>query len=146
MIHDLNHRGAVLSVAMSSTGEQCFSGGVDGTIQCWNTPNPNIDPYDSYGNSLVGFAVIWGFSNQIMMNWVLLYYFSHRPVCAARSPERTHRLCLGFGVQQRTPAPPLLLRGWDGETVGRQHHLTRPRSIQRKQKYWLYSSCLSSFF
>lgn len=35
---------------MSSTGEQCFSGGVDGTIQCWNTPNPNIDPYDSYGN------------------------------------------------------------------------------------------------
>lgn len=43
-------RGAVLSVVMSSTGEQCFSGGVDGTIQCWNTPNPNIDPYDSYGN------------------------------------------------------------------------------------------------
>lgn len=46
---DSNHRGAVLSVVMSSTGEQCFSGGVDGTIQCWNTPNPNIDPYDSYG-------------------------------------------------------------------------------------------------
>lgn len=43
-------RGAVLSVVMSSTGEQCFSGGVDGTIQCWNTPSPNIDPYDSYGN------------------------------------------------------------------------------------------------
>lgn len=36
---------------MSNTGEQCFSGGVDGTIQCWNTPNPNIDPYDSYGKS-----------------------------------------------------------------------------------------------
>lgn len=68
MIHDLHHRGAVLSVAMSSTGEQCFSGGVDGTIQCWNTPNPNIDPYDSYGNSLVGFVVIWGFSNQITMS------------------------------------------------------------------------------
>lgn len=39
-----------MSVVMSSTGEQCFSGGVDGTIQCWNTPSPNIDPYDSYGN------------------------------------------------------------------------------------------------
>lgn len=38
---------------MSSSGEQCFSGGVDGTIQCWNTPNPNIDPYDSYGNGAV---------------------------------------------------------------------------------------------
>lgn len=41
--------GAVLCVTMSSSGEQCFSGGVDGTIQSWNTPNPNIDPYDSYG-------------------------------------------------------------------------------------------------
>lgn len=38
---------------MSSTGEQCFSGGVDGTIQCWNTPSPNIDPYDSYGNGVL---------------------------------------------------------------------------------------------
>lgn len=49
-------RGAVLSVVMSSTGEQCFSGGVDGTIQCWNTPSPNIDPYDSYGNGVLAAA------------------------------------------------------------------------------------------
>lgn len=55
--HYLNHRGAVLSVVMSSTGEHCFSGGVDGTIQCWNTPNPNIDPYDSYGNSVNAFLL-----------------------------------------------------------------------------------------
>lgn len=34
---------------MSSSGEQCFSGGVDGTIQSWNMPNANVDPYDSYG-------------------------------------------------------------------------------------------------
>lgn len=52
------HRGAVLSVVMSSTGEQCFSGGVDGTIQCWNTPNPNIDPYDSYGNNFMKSCVM----------------------------------------------------------------------------------------
>lgn len=57
--HYLVHRGAVLSVVMSSTGEQCFSGGVDGTIQCWNTPNPNIDPYDSYGNSIMRFVRIF---------------------------------------------------------------------------------------
>lgn len=43
--------GAVLCVTMSSSGEQCFSGGVDGTIQSWNTPEPNTDPYDSYGTS-----------------------------------------------------------------------------------------------
>uniref|UniRef100_A0AAY4ENL1 Striatin N-terminal domain-containing protein n=1 Tax=Denticeps clupeoides TaxID=299321 RepID=A0AAY4ENL1_9TELE len=42
------HRGAVLCVVMTSNGDQCFSGGVDGTIQSWNTPNPYIDPYDSY--------------------------------------------------------------------------------------------------
>lgn len=41
--------GAVLCVTMTSNGEQCFSGGVDGNIQSWNLPNPNIDPYDSYG-------------------------------------------------------------------------------------------------
>lgn len=39
----------MLCVVMSTSGDQCFSGGVDGTIQSWNTPNPNIDPYDSYG-------------------------------------------------------------------------------------------------
>lgn len=36
---------------MSSSGEQCFSGGVDGTIQSWNTPDPSTDPYDPYGTS-----------------------------------------------------------------------------------------------
>lgn len=39
----------MLCVVMSSNGEQCYSGGIDGLIQGWNTTNPNIDPYDSYG-------------------------------------------------------------------------------------------------
>lgn len=43
------HAGPVLCLAMSATGEQCFSGGLDGTLQCWNIPGSNIDPYDSYG-------------------------------------------------------------------------------------------------
>ena len=43
------HTGPVLCLAMSSTGEQCYSGGLDGRIYCWNLPNPNIDPYDSFG-------------------------------------------------------------------------------------------------
>uniref|UniRef100_A0A2K6GU51 Striatin n=1 Tax=Propithecus coquereli TaxID=379532 RepID=A0A2K6GU51_PROCO len=45
------HKGPVLCVVMSSDGEQCYSGGTDGLIQGWNTTNPNIDPYDSYGIS-----------------------------------------------------------------------------------------------
>jgi len=43
------HEGPVLSLAMSPTGESCYSGGMDGTICCWNIPNSNIDPYDSFG-------------------------------------------------------------------------------------------------
>uniref|UniRef100_A0A8C7PBK3 Striatin N-terminal domain-containing protein n=1 Tax=Oncorhynchus mykiss TaxID=8022 RepID=A0A8C7PBK3_ONCMY len=60
------HQGAVLCVVMSSTGEQCFSGGLDGTIQSWNTPNPNLDPYDSYEPSVLRGALcghtdsVWG--------------------------------------------------------------------------------------
>lgn len=44
--------GPVLCVVMSSNGEQCYSGGTDGLIHGWNTTNPNIDPYDSYGTLL----------------------------------------------------------------------------------------------
>lgn len=42
------HNGPVLCLAMSATGEQCYSGGLDGVINCWNLPSSNIDPYDSY--------------------------------------------------------------------------------------------------
>lgn len=42
------HNGPVLCLAMSATGEQCYSGGLDGAINCWNLPNSSIDPYDSY--------------------------------------------------------------------------------------------------
>jgi len=42
-----------LSLAISSSGEQCFSGGIDATIQWWNMPSPNVDPYDTYGNYLL---------------------------------------------------------------------------------------------
>lgn len=47
------HTGPVLCLAMSTTGEQCYSGGLDGAIHCWNLPNPNIDPYDSYDPSVL---------------------------------------------------------------------------------------------
>ncbi|MGH0141618.1 UNVERIFIED_CONTAM: hypothetical protein FKN15_045602 [Acipenser sinensis] len=52
------HKGSVLCVVMSTSGEQCFSGGIDGTIQSWNTPNPNIDPYDSYDPSVLRGALL----------------------------------------------------------------------------------------
>uniref|UniRef100_A0A8C4PWQ1 Striatin, calmodulin binding protein 3 n=1 Tax=Eptatretus burgeri TaxID=7764 RepID=A0A8C4PWQ1_EPTBU len=48
------HTGPVLSLTISTTGEQCFSGGTDASIRCWNIPNPNIDPYDTFGESVLG--------------------------------------------------------------------------------------------
>ncbi|XP_034083058.1 striatin-like isoform X2 [Gymnodraco acuticeps] len=81
------HRGAVLSVVMSSTGEQCFSGGVDGTIQCWNTPNPNIDPYDSYDPSMLRGALC-GHTDSV---WGLVYSSAHQRLLSC-SADGTVRL------------------------------------------------------
>ena len=44
-----SHTGPVLCLAMSASGEQVYSGSLDGTIKVWTLPNSNIDPYDSFG-------------------------------------------------------------------------------------------------
>ncbi|XP_077350587.1 striatin-like isoform X2 [Festucalex cinctus] len=81
------HRGAVLSVVMSSSGEQCFSGGVDGTIQCWNMPNPNIDPYDSYDSSVLR-GELCGHTDSV---WGLVYSSTHQRLLSC-SADGTVRL------------------------------------------------------
>uniref|UniRef100_A0A8C7VSR2 Striatin n=1 Tax=Oncorhynchus mykiss TaxID=8022 RepID=A0A8C7VSR2_ONCMY len=80
-------RGAVLCVTMSSTGEQCFSGGVDGTIQSWNTPNPNIDPYDSYEPSVLRGALL-GHTDSV---WGVVYSSAHQRLLSC-SGDGTVRL------------------------------------------------------
>lgn len=62
------HTAPVLCLAMSSTGEQCYSGGLDGSIHCWNIPGSNIDPYDSYDETVLRSTLsghtdaVWGLS------------------------------------------------------------------------------------
>ncbi|XP_028935236.1 striatin-3 isoform X5 [Ornithorhynchus anatinus] len=71
------HVGPVLSLAISSNGEQCFSGGIDATIQWWNMPSPNVDPYDTYEpNVLAGTLVahtdaVWGLAYSGIKNHLL---------------------------------------------------------------------------
>ncbi|XP_078089825.1 striatin-3 isoform X1 [Mustelus asterias] len=71
------HIGPVLSLAISSNGEQCFSGGIDATIRCWNMPSPNVDPYDTYDpsvilNTLVAHTdAVWGLSFSGIKNRLL---------------------------------------------------------------------------
>uniref|UniRef100_A0A3Q4HRC2 Striatin, calmodulin binding protein n=1 Tax=Neolamprologus brichardi TaxID=32507 RepID=A0A3Q4HRC2_NEOBR len=88
------HSGAVLCVTMSSSGEQCFSGGVDGTIQSWNTPNPNIDPYDSYEPSVLRGALC-GHTDAV---WGLVYSSAHRRLLSC-SADGTVRLWTSPWIQ-----------------------------------------------
>ncbi|KAK3533069.1 hypothetical protein QTP70_006581 [Hemibagrus guttatus] len=90
------HRGAVLCVVMSSNGEQCFSGGVDGTIQSWNTPNPNIDPYDSYEPSVLRGALC-GHTDAV---WGLVYSSAHQRLLSC-SADGTVQL---WNAADTTPA------------------------------------------
>ncbi|XP_054708331.1 striatin-3-like [Uloborus diversus] len=62
------HVGPVLCLALSTSGDQCFSGGMDGTIRCWNVPSSLSDPYDSFDPSVLTATLkghtdaVWGLS------------------------------------------------------------------------------------
>ncbi|XP_039594496.1 striatin [Polypterus senegalus] len=81
------HRGSVLCVVMSTNGDQCFSGGIDGTIQSWNTPSPNVDPYDSYDSSILRGALL-GHTDAV---WGLVYSAAHQRLLSC-SADGTVRL------------------------------------------------------
>ncbi|XP_056151255.1 striatin-3 [Lampris incognitus] len=71
------HIGPVLSLAMSSSGEQCYSGGIDSTIQWWNIPSSNVDPYDTYDPSVLAGTwtghtdAVWGLAYSGIKNRLL---------------------------------------------------------------------------
>lgn len=63
------HTGPVLSLCVSSLGDFCFSGGVDGSVRCWSIPPPSVDPYDTYDPSVM-FNVLEGHKDSV---WSLSY-------------------------------------------------------------------------
>ncbi|KAI5102194.1 striatin-3, partial [Silurus meridionalis] len=71
------HVGPVLSLAVTANGEQCFSGGIDSTIQWWNIPSSNIDPYDTYDPSVLAGSLlghndaVWGLAYSGIKNRLL---------------------------------------------------------------------------
>ncbi|XP_061536169.1 striatin-like isoform X1 [Phycodurus eques] len=81
------HSGAVLCLTMSGSGEQCFSGGVDGTIQSWNVPSHNSDPYDSYELSVLRGALC-GHADAV---WSVAYSAVHHRLLSC-SADGTIRL------------------------------------------------------
>jgi len=75
------HTGPVLSLAIASSGELCFSGGVDSTIRVWNMPNPNVDPYDCFDSSVLA-ATLRGHSDAVFS---LAYNTSRQQLLSASS-------------------------------------------------------------
>ncbi|XP_062863992.1 striatin-3 [Trichomycterus rosablanca] len=71
------HSGPVLSLAVTTNGEQCFSGGLDSTIQWWNIPGSNVDPYDTYDPSVLAGCLlghtdaVWGLAYSGIKNRLL---------------------------------------------------------------------------
>lgn len=62
------HVGPVLCLVLGVMGEQCFSGGLDQTIRCWNVPSSNSDPYDLFDPGVLTATLhghtdaVWGLS------------------------------------------------------------------------------------
>lgn len=61
-----SHNGPVLCLAISGNGNDCYSGGLDGKIHCWNIPTSNIDPYDLFDPDILSATLqghtdaVWG--------------------------------------------------------------------------------------
>lgn len=68
-------------MAISGTGEHCYSGGSDGAIHCWNVPHSNIDPYDLFEPDVLN-TTLQGHTDAV---WGLSYLHSrqHLVSCAA---------------------------------------------------------------
>ncbi|XP_063699041.1 striatin-3-like [Culicoides brevitarsis] len=77
------HTSPVLCLAMSTNGEQCYSGALDGTINCWNLPNPNIDPYDNYDSDVLS-APLESHTDAI---WSLSVHHTKEVVVSASADE-----------------------------------------------------------
>ncbi|XP_070577227.1 striatin-3-like isoform X2 [Ptychodera flava] len=97
------HVGAVLSIVMSANGDQCYSGGTDATIRCWNIPGSNIDPFDSYEPGVLTDTLI-AHTDAI---WDLAYD-STRHHLLSSSADNTVKL---WSPQSKTP----LLNSYTGE-------------------------------
>jgi len=75
------HTGPVLCLEVSNGGDFCFSGGLDGSVRCWNIPPPSIDPYDTF-DAMVMHCVLEDHTDSV---WDLSYNSSRQQLisCSA---------------------------------------------------------------
>uniref|UniRef100_A0A8C2USN3 Striatin N-terminal domain-containing protein n=1 Tax=Chinchilla lanigera TaxID=34839 RepID=A0A8C2USN3_CHILA len=91
------HIGPVLSLTISPNEEQCFSGSIDGTIQWWNMPRPNVDPCDTYESNVL--------AGTLVAHTGAIYWQKTRPVfCGTirlwNAPEKLPCICTYNGDKE----------------------------------------------
>lgn len=59
------HAGPVLSLGVHPSGEEVYSGGIDGTVRVWHLINPNLDPYDAFDPSVHGPVLSGGHTDAV---------------------------------------------------------------------------------
>ncbi|KAM9469375.1 striatin-4 [Clarias gariepinus] len=102
------HSGAVLSLAMGEEGKYCYSGGLDGSIRCWKSPDLNVDPYDNYDQGVES-AVLLGHEDSV---WDLAYSSTLKRL-ASCSADGTVRI---WDAQNSTPCVAVFNKGKEHET------------------------------
>ncbi|XP_045480242.1 striatin-3 isoform X1 [Harmonia axyridis] len=58
------HNKPVLCLAISGSGDYCYSGSLDSAIHVWNVPNSNIDPYDQFDPEIL-YTTLNGHTNAV---------------------------------------------------------------------------------
>uniref|UniRef100_A0A8R1HG54 WD_REPEATS_REGION domain-containing protein n=1 Tax=Caenorhabditis japonica TaxID=281687 RepID=A0A8R1HG54_CAEJA len=81
------HKGPVLCLVLSTSGDQLFTGGFDGNICCFNVPSSNSDPFDSY-NPRVLTETLSGHTDAV---WSVAYHSANSRLVSASS-DSTIRL------------------------------------------------------
>uniref|UniRef100_A0A8C6TBY2 Striatin, calmodulin binding protein 3 n=1 Tax=Neogobius melanostomus TaxID=47308 RepID=A0A8C6TBY2_9GOBI len=140
------HIGPVLSLTVTPSGEQCFSGGLDSVIHWWNIPSSNTDPYDTYDCSVLAGSwtghsdAVWGLAFSGIKNR-LLSCSADGTVKLWHPQERQPCICTfnadgEHGVPTSTSQSALVLKAQgDGAAPGSNHinrvvsHPTLPVTI-----------------
>ncbi|KAF1749832.1 hypothetical protein GCK72_016377 [Caenorhabditis remanei] len=81
------HKGPVLCLVLSPTGDHLYTGGQDGNICCFNVPSSNGDPFDSYDPRVLS-ETLSGHTDAI---WSVAYHSSNSRLVSASS-DSTIRL------------------------------------------------------
>lgn len=81
------HKGPVLCLVLSPTGDHLYTGGIDGNICCFNVPSSNGDPFDSYDPRVLT-ETLTGHTDAI---WSVAYHSSNSRLVSASS-DSTVRL------------------------------------------------------